>query len=145
MPYNKIESRRLIAEKGLDAIKDFGDLNYHITTIILRLWNSVPKYATLHMLRKELVIEPKKSNFLQNLRAELADRFDTGDVYAAAAEAYHEFRDRVGKPYEALKCRLNTDVEGYREALDPILKELSSEIHKEMNSGLILPGQELKK
>lgn len=141
MPYSKIERRKAIADKGLDAIRDFGDLNFAITLTLLKAWNTLPKYATIHMLRKELVIEPKKSVFLQNLRTELADRFDTGDIYAAAAEAFHEFRNRIGTPYEALKCRINGDVEGYPEALAPILKELGQEIKKEVTSGLILPGE----
>lgn len=145
MPYTKPERREAINKTGMDAVFDFGDLNYFVTTIILKMWNTHPRYATIHLMRKELVTEPKKSALLQNLRTNLADKFDTADVYTAAALAFEEFYQRVGRLYEALKCRENGDVEGYPEAIKPLLEKLGSEIKKETVSGILLPGQEIKK
>lgn len=139
MPYVESASRLRI-ENSLDGVQTVGDLNYLLTTLILKMWNAKPSYATIHDLRKELVTEPKQSRYLNTLRAELADRFTVGDVYTASALAFEEFYQRVGRLYEAMKCRENGDVPGYAEAIAPILQHIGSEMKKEAVSGLILPG-----
>lgn len=141
MPYVAKESREAV-QLGLEGVKTVGDLNYVITKVILACWLEKPKYETLHMMRKEMLIEPKSSRFLQNLRTELADRFTTGDIYAAAAEAYDEFHGRVGKLYEAIKCHENGDIEEYTEVVGPLLSELQGLMKKgdPKKVSLILPG-----
>lgn len=145
MPYNLQTAREAITNLGLDEVRLFGDLVYFLSLPILKMWNANPCFATAFMLRKELVQEPKHSALLNNLRVELADRFTVGDIYNAAAMAWNEFDSRVLRLYEALKCRENGDVEGYPEAISPLLQKLNSEIKKGSVSGLILPGQEAKK
>lgn len=141
MPYIEKKNRDSIA-LGLESVLTVGELNYVITKVILACWLEKPKYETLHLMRKEMLVEPKSSRFLQNLRRELADRFTTGDIYAAAAEAYHEFRDRVGKLYEAIKCHENGDIEEYTEVVGPLLAQLQGLMKKgdPKKVSLILPG-----
>lgn len=141
MPYVDKESRIRIQE-GLEGVVTVGDLNYVITKVILACWMEKPKYETLHLMRKEMLIEPKSSRFLQNLRTQMADRFTVGDIYAAAAEAYQEFRDRVGKLYEAIKCHENGDIEEYTEVVGPLLAELQNLMKQgdPKKVSLILPG-----
>lgn len=116
MPYVNNESREAIS-LGLSGVKTVGDLNYVISKIILACWLEKPEYSTLHTMRREMTIEPKYSRVLQKLRLELADRFTTGDIYAAAAEAYSEFHARVGRVYEDLKRSENGDIPEYQTAL----------------------------
>lgn len=139
--YIEDKARELI-QKGLEGVQTVADLNYVITKVILACWMEKPYYATLHLMRKEMLIEPKSSRFLQNLRTELADRFTTGDVYAAAAEAYHEFRDRVGKLYQAIQCHANGDIDEYQQIVGPLLTELRDRATKgdPTKVQLILPG-----
>lgn len=144
MPYVDSDARKRI-ELGLNGVQTVGDLNYLLTTLILQMWNTRQSYQTIHDLRKELVTDPKNSKYISVLRRELADRFTVADMYTAAALAFEEFYQRVGRLYEAMKCRENGDVPGYTEAIAPLLLQIGSEIKKESVSGLILPGQGVNK
>lgn len=139
MPYIDPKFRPAI-DAGVDGVQTVGDLNYFLSCIISRMWKVHPSYMTIHELRRELVTEPKNSKLLNQLRSALADRFTVADIYTAAAEAYHEFRNRIGTPYEALKCRLNGDVPGYTESVSDILTKLAEHEKQREASQIIVPG-----
>ena len=145
MPYIEQDFRDKI-KQTLQNIQTVGDLNYAITQVILATWLAQPRYATIHELRKAYVTEPKHNVFLNHLRYVLCDKFSVADVYTASAEAFWEFRDRVGKIYEAKKCVLNGDLPEYIEAVTTQMKELleAKDKMKPKTDSLILPGQEKK-
>lgn len=123
MPYTKQEDRE-IARKNYRAIKTVGDLNFLITLTLLSAWKDHPRYEMIHRLRKEFVVDPKKSKLLNHFRSEFCDRFDTGDIYTAAQEAFFEFRLRIGLPYEAMKQLENGDLPEYTEAVSALKASL---------------------
>lgn len=116
MPYIKQEDRDAVV-KDIRAIKTPGELNYVITRYLIKVWNDYPRYDTLHCFRRDFVVDPKKNALLQDLRMKLAADITTADVYAAAAEAYHEFRNRIGAAYEGKKIKENGDLPEYEIAL----------------------------
>lgn len=118
IPYIKQE-RRFI-KKNYDLCKDPGELNYLLTLVLIECFKKVPSYDTLHILRRDFVTRPKENQFLQTLRSKLADRFTTADIYTAAAEAFFEFRIRVGVAYEEKKIELNGDLPEYEELVKMI-------------------------
>lgn len=119
MPYTEQQYRDAVI-RNIYAVQNPGDLNYLITMNLLLWWKKVPCYDTIHCFRRDFVVDPKHNEFLQDLRKRFADRFTTADIYAAAAEAYCEFRLRVGKAYEKKKRELNGDIIEYVEALEDI-------------------------
>jgi hypothetical protein len=119
MPYIDPERRPLVA-KNLGQISTPGELNYALTLVLLDTFKRYPKYDTIHCLRRDFVIDPKNNKALQELRRMLADVFTVSDIYAAAAEAFHEFRDRVGKAYEKSKREQNGDMPEYEELIKSI-------------------------
>ena len=108
------------AQRDAKEITDVGTLNYFITTVILDIWKRDPRYPTIHMLRKELVTEPKNSRFVAELRQKSAHAFSVSDVYTAAALAFEEFYRRVGVAYESKKIAENGDLPEYEAAINSI-------------------------
>ena len=135
MPYVNNEKR--VIDKELNAVQDVGQLNYVITLVLLAAWKGGESYGTIHNLRKEFVTEPKNSRFLNDLRSKLCDRFTTADIYTAAAEAFLEFRMRVGKLYEASKILSNGDLPQYEEALTALAQRYN-ELRKEKEAEKII-------
>jgi hypothetical protein len=121
MPYIKEDQRELIT-KDIGNTATPGDLNYLITLALLKYWKANPSYGTLHAFRRDFVTDPKNNVLIKKLRVDFADTFTVGDIHAAAAEAYYEFRARVGAAYEKKKMRLNGDLKEYQEALAEIEK-----------------------
>ncbi len=114
MPYTKQEKRTS------KQISDAGDLNYAITLVLLAYWRESPHYQTIHNLRKMFVIDPKNNPLLQQMRRDMAETFTVADIYAAAANAYQEFSDRIVKKYEKKKRDENGDLPEYVQALKEI-------------------------
>ena len=129
MPYTKQEDRDAVA-KNVDAVKDPGDLNFLITSFILDQWKKQPRYLTIHVLRREMVTEPKNSSFLNDLRRRFAGDFTVGDIYAAAANAYQEFNDRIVRRYEKLKRQQNGDIPAYLDAIRAIDDEMKAKVEQ---------------
>lgn len=116
-----------------------GKLNYLITLVLLRSWNMNPCYNMIHILRKDFVTDPKHSKLLNKLRSELADRFDVADIYTASAEAFYEFRFRIGTKYEALKCLENSDLPQYAEASKMLSERLQIALQEKQSKEIIIP------
>lgn len=116
MPYTKPERRDAVIQDVM-RVKDPGDLNFLLTNFILRVWIANPKYNTYHSLKKVLVIDPKSSSLLQELRSRYAHIFTVGDIYSAASCAMVEFERRVVAAYEDRKRAENGDIELYLTAI----------------------------
>lgn len=137
--YINKEQRQKVNESAY-AITTISDLAYEITVFMLSMWNQHPNNETIEKITKELVVDQKNSRLVQNLRSTLADRFTVAEVYTACRLAYDEFYQRVIRLHRALECRDNGDIEGYMEAIPPLLTKLGQEIKKETASQLIIPG-----
>ncbi len=122
MPYVSQEQRTA------NEIVDEGTLNYFITKVILDVWSKAPKYATIHMLRKELVTDPKNSRFIKELRGKAAHAFTVADIHTAAALAFNEFYRRVGVTYEESKIKANGDLPEYEAVLKAITEPKAEEV-----------------
>jgi hypothetical protein len=141
VPYIKNERRE--ACRNLSAVQDVGDLNYFITLMILRAWADKPSYSTIHMLHKDLVIAPRKSELLRkiwNFDKALKVKINRDDIDAAAAEAFLEFRLRVGKLYEGSKILSNGDLTEYAEAVKKITAEVNELVKTKQASAIIIPN-----
>ncbi len=137
--YINVEQRKKVEESG-SAITSFEDLTYAVSVFILRMWNDAPNDNTLGILTRELIIDQKNSKFIQNLRSLLAHGMPVADIHTACRLAYDEFNNRVIRLYRAAQCRKNGDLEGYTQAITPLLMELGSEIQKEKASQIIIPS-----
>lgn len=144
MPYIKNERRE--ACRNLSAIQDVGDLNYFITLMILRVWSDKPSYSTIHMLHKDLVIAPRKSELLRkiwNFYKAVKVKINRDDIDAAAAEAFFEFRLRVGKLHEDKKILENGDLSEYAEAVKKITDQINDLV--KVNQAIsIISGQSVE-
>lgn len=134
------QEERKLCEESVMAVKSVSALAYELTIFLLSMWNFSPTDETIAQITKELVIEPKNSKLVNNLRNTLADRFTVGDIYTACRLAYDEFYQRIIRLHRAVQCRENGDIQGYGEAMTPLLQKLGQEIKKETASQLILPG-----
>lgn len=137
MPYASMQDR-INAEENYTTVSKAGQRNYLITLMILTIWNENPCYDTLWHLRKMFFTAPDRNAALKRFHRELQDaNVFWDDVKTDAQEAFHEFRDRVGTRYEALKIAENGDIEGYRIAI----KGIETKLHElgAQRSNLILP------
>lgn len=134
------KERRTKVDESVVGVQTLQDLIYAISTFILKMWNSAPTDDTLFVLAKELMQDPKNSKFVNDIRASLASHFTVGEMYTACRLAYNEFDQRIGRLHRALQCRNNGDIEGYGQAMEPLLAALGQEIRKETASQLIVPG-----
>lgn len=142
MPYTPFEDR-IKCQADIHECKTYGDLNYLITLVILKAWASHPKYEMIHTLYQECIQEPKQSKFLNHLRTELADRFTVGDIYTAAALAFHEFEARIVRKYEPLKALMNGDLPEYKEAVAALDQEISARLKEREASKIIVPATQI--
>jgi len=133
------EQRKKMDESAL-AVQTVSDLAYELTVFVLSMWNQQPTDETIAQITKELVVDPKHSLLVQNLRSTFADRFTIDEVYTACRLCYDEFYQRIIRLHRAVQCRENGDIEAYQAAMKPLLDKLGSEIKKESASGLIIPG-----
>jgi len=131
---------RLRVEENIGQVSSPSELIYMISKFILSAWNQAPNDYTLLVVMKELVVDPKNSKFVNMLRDALAGNFSVAEIHCACRMAYDEFYQRVGRLHRALQCRNNGDLDGYKQALGPLLDALGKEVKKEAVSGLILPG-----
>lgn len=124
MPYLETEDKTRL-QKDWRSVSTEGDLNFLITEGIKKAWAQNPRYATIHFLKKDLVINPEKSELLARLFHGVKHPDITrSDVYTAAALAFDEFYRRVASVYESEKMITNGDV--YHESV-----ELAIEVCKE--------------
>jgi hypothetical protein len=126
MPYIENSERDQVVSK-IQFIQTPGQLNFLLTRYLLQVWKSHPRYDTIHCFRRDFVVDPKNNSLLQDLRGNLAHLFTVADIYAASAEAYHEFRERVGKKYEQKKLGENGDLPEYVEALKDLEHSIPAE------------------
>lgn len=139
--YLSKERKEAVAESGAN-IKTFDELVYAVSVFILKMWNDAPNDNTINVLTKELIVDPKHSQFVNNLRQFLAHSLSVADIYTACRVAYDEFFQRVVRLHRALQCRENGDLEGYKLALKPLLDKLGQEVMKDQAaSTLIIPGK----
>lgn len=138
--YIQTEQRKAVDESGM-AIGKFEDLVYAVSAFILRMWNEAPNDNTINVLTKELVVDPKNSKFVNDLRALLSHSLTVADIYTACRLAYDEFYQRIVRLHRAVQCRENGDLEGYILAMKPLLDKLGTEIKKEAASGIIVPAK----
>lgn len=110
MPYIKETRRKAIL--GGETPKDVGELNFLMTVEILRRWESLPRYQTIHEMFHDFFEFPAGNQFIVNF-TRLNRQFTPGDVYAAAKLAYLEFYRRVGSKYEDMKAQENGDIYKY--------------------------------
>lgn len=134
------QEQRKAADESAAGVDSVSTLAYEITVFLLSMWNQNPTDETIVSITKELVVDPKNSSFISNLRSSLAHSFTVSEVYTACRIAYDEFYQRIIRLHRAVQCRENGDIEGYLTAMKPLLDKLGSEIKKENTSGLIIPG-----
>lgn len=137
MPYTKL-AERIEAEENYRTVTKAGQRNYLITLMILQIWNENPCYLTLWNLRKMFFTAPDRNAALKRFHRELEDTdVFWDDVKTDAQEAFHEFRDRIGTRYEALKIAENGDLPQYKDAIKIIESKLIEV--QAAKSNLILP------
>lgn len=134
------ESRLAIQESATN-LKKYEDLVYVLTVFALKMWNDAPNDNTIGVLTKELVVDPKHSKFVNDMRNLLSDNLTVADIYTACRLAYDEFYQRVIRLHRAVQCRENGDIEGYQLAMKPLLDKLGQEVKKDMASSLIIPAK----
>ena len=133
--------QRKKADESVTGIDSVTSLSYEITMIMLSMWNSRPTDETIALITQELVVDPKHSKFIGNLRAAMSPILTVAQVYTACRIAYDEFYQRIVRLHHAVQCRENGDIEGYTQAMKPLLDKLGSEIKKEAASQIIVPGK----
>lgn len=116
MPYTLEESRKAVREK-VGNVADPGDLTFLLTCKMLLAYIAVPKFVTIHAIKKDFVTDKKANKFLQHIRDMFADRFTVSDIYACSELAYDEFNRRVVAAHEQKKLELNGDLAEFKEAL----------------------------
>lgn len=119
MPYISKDAQERIRNNWL-TVNDPGELNFLLTGYLIKSFAQHPKYEMIHILRQDFVTDPRNNTLLKELKSKLSDRFTTGDIYTAAAEAFFEFRSRVGAAYELKKRELNGDLPEYEALLKTI-------------------------
>ncbi len=134
------EQRKKVDESGA-AISTFNDLVYAVSTFILNMWNKEPNDNTIDVLTKELVVDPKNSRFVADLRVLLAHSLTVADINTACRLAYDEFYQRVIRLHRAAQCGENGDLDGYLTAVPLLLTKLRTEIKKDAATGLIIPAK----
>lgn len=132
---------RKAADESVTGVTDVTSLAYEITAIILSMWNHNPTDATIAKITQELVVDPKNSKFVTNLRVALAPILTVAQVNTACRLAYDEFYQRIVRLHNAVQCRENGDIAGYQEAMKPLLDKLGTEIKKEVASSIIIPAK----
>jgi hypothetical protein len=127
MPYIPVSERDAI-KVNVNNVTTVGQLNYFFTLALLRYWKAAPSYATIHAFRRDFVVDPKNNELISKIRRDFCDRFTVADVHTAAAEAFYEFRSRVGRKYEKSKRLANRDLEEYKDALDALEPTVEPEV-----------------
>jgi hypothetical protein len=110
MPYLN-EERKTFIDLHPDKAKDEGDMNYLFTLGILNAWKKVPRYKTIHHLRKACFYD---ASVIPEVWA-IEQRFKRinahpTDIKVAKELAFNEFMRRIGNPYEDSKIKENGDV-----------------------------------
>lgn len=127
MPYIPVSERDAI-KVNVNNVTTVGQLNYFFTLALLRYWKAAPSYSTIHAFRRDFVVDPKNNELISKIRRDFCDRFTVADIHAAASEAFHEFRARVGRKYEKSKRVANGDLQEYKDALDALEPTVDPEV-----------------
>jgi hypothetical protein len=105
MPYITQDRRKVIDAKPSE-VNDYGELNYLVTTMLIKMWKERPSYSMWHVMRRD------KEHFVYDLSEVVNHKFTILDLRTAVEEALDEFRDRVIRRYEDGKIAQNGDVYG---------------------------------
>jgi len=81
MPYISAETKIAIDERGMKAVRNAGDLNYLITTQLIRFWERDKRYLTICIIIGTLVCAAFE--FYRRVAAKYEDEKikQNGDVY----------------------------------------------------------------
>ncbi len=110
MPY-LTEERKKFIDMNPGKAKEEGDMNYLFTLGIIRAWEKVPRYKTIHHLRKACFYD---SSSIVEVYA-IEQRFKVlnvhpVDINIAKELAFGEFMERIGNEYERMARKRNGDV-----------------------------------
>ena len=96
MPYIPQEDRlRAGMELSFDNV---GEQNFHFYKKMLEMWKETPRYRTIHIIYRTMVVVPRKFKTVT-----------TGEQ-SARELAFMEFYRRVAAPYEDKAMKKNGDV-----------------------------------
>lgn len=109
MPYLTKEDKARLDTNPMDA-RNVGDYNYLFTLAFIAVWKKLPKYTTIHELRRASVNPGLIQEVVDVESCLTALGVSFEDRQAARYLAFLEFYRRIGSRYEDTKIAENGDV-----------------------------------